>query len=158
MNYLKSSVFLICFSLFSCSSSSFKIIVDKDRGAEIIGTPDRFLPQCERVEMDDGTINYGFMIHFLDEEKTVGTATGMLTNKDACFKWKDEVHKILSNGKLIRLQGFGKLEDPRILEDFKYTFDKHGTFYGNGRSIDFFNIQNDIEECYSKYSEKNCSI
>ncbi|NOT77497.1 MAG: hypothetical protein HOP07_00680 [Bacteriovoracaceae bacterium] len=155
MNYLKSSVFLICFFLFSCSGSSYKIIVNENN-AKIIGTPDRFLPQCERVEMDDGTINYGFMIHFLDEEKTVSTATGLLTTPAACFEWIGEVQNILDTGQEIIINGFGNMTEPRVEEIYTHIFKGHGTFKGNGRSIDLFSIRNNLGKCFSNF-EGRCS-
>ncbi len=54
----------------------------------MIATPDRFLLYCEKIIKDDDTIAYGFMILFLDEQKTVGGVAGMLITEKACLKWK----------------------------------------------------------------------
>ena len=125
MDFLKSSIFTVVLFLFGCSSSNYKVVLDKDGGAEVISTPDRFLPYCEKVVKDDGTVAYGFMILFLDEKKTVGTATGMLTSQKACSKWKSGVQKILDHGQLVVLAGFGNITNPRVVEKFSHTFEKH---------------------------------
>lgn len=116
---------------------------------DVIATPDRFLPYCEKVIMDDDTIAYGFMILFLDEQKTVGGAAGMLTTEKACLKWKNGVQKILDTGELITLKGFGDMEEPRAVGEFAYTFEKHGTYHSNERSMDFFSIRNNQGSCFS---------
>lgn len=149
MNFLKNSVFIAFLLFFGCSSSKYEASVDKDGGAEVIGSPDRFLPYCEKVVKDDDTVAYGFMILFLDEKKTVGTATGMLTSHKACMKWEKEVQTILDHGQSISLTGFGNITKPRIVARFAHTFRKHGTFYDNGRSMDFFSIRNDNGNCFS---------
>lgn len=153
MHFLKNNIFIITFLFCACSSpspsSSYKIITDKDLGADVIATPDRFLPYCEKVIKDDDTIAYGFMIFFLDEQKTVGGAAGMLTSEKACLKWKSGAQKILDTGELITLRGFGNIEEPRTMDEFTYTFEKHGTYYSNGRSMDFFSIRNNRGTCFS---------
>jgi hypothetical protein len=149
MNFLKNNIFITIFLFYGCSSSNYKINLDKDGGAEVIGSPDRFLPYCEKVVKDDDTVAYGFMILFLDEKKTVGTATGMLTSHKACLKWENQVQKILDHGQSIVLAGFGNLTKPRAIQRFSHTFEKHGTFHDNGRSMDFFSIRNNRGSCFS---------
>lgn len=149
MNFLKNNIFLFLVFLSSCTSSSYKANLDKDLGGDIIATPDRFLPYCEKVTMDDGTIAYGFVIFFLDEEETIGTATGKLTTKKACLKWKSGSQKILDTGRLISLKGFGNIEKPRVVGEYSYTFKDHGTFHSNERSMAFFSIRNDQGGCFS---------
>jgi len=77
------------------------------------------------------------MILFLDEKKTVGTATGMLTSQEYCLKWKSGVQNILNHGQMIVLAGFGNITEPRVAERFFHTFEKHDTYFDNGRSMDF---------------------
>ena len=149
MYFLKNNIFILAFFLTGCSSSSYKAIVDKNGGAQVISTPDRFLPYCEKVIKDDGTVLYGFMILFLDEKKTVGTATGMLTSKEFCLKWKSGVQRILDHSHQVVLAGFGNINEPRVVERFSHTFEKHGTFFDNGRSMDFFSIRNNRGDCFS---------
>ena len=132
-----------------CSSSSYKVIVGNDGLVDVIASPDRILPYCEKVIKDDGTVSYGFMIFFLDEQKTAGAATGMLTDHKTCSTWKTGVQKVLESGKIITLNGFGNIEEPRIVEEFTYHFEKHGTFHSNSRSFSFFSIRNDTGHCFS---------
>ncbi len=149
MYFLKNSTFIIALSLCGCSSTTYKASIDKDNGGVVVTTPDRFLPFCEKVIKDDGTVAYGFMVFFLDEIKTVGTATGRLTNNAACLEWKNGVQKILDTGKLITLEGFGNIEEPRVMDNFSYHFKGHGTYQSNGRSMAFFSVSNELGSCYS---------
>ncbi|MCE3013861.1 MAG: hypothetical protein LW878_12415 [Proteobacteria bacterium] len=149
MHYSKSNIIALALFCLGCSSSTYQMRHDKDGGAEIITTPDRVSPNCEKVVKDDGTQAAGFMIHILDEEKTVATATGMLTTPKACEDWKNVVEKILENGRVITLSGFGNMHSPRVEEKFSHFFKAHGTFLGNGRSMDFFSIRNNQGACYS---------
>lgn len=149
MHFLKSNILAIIVLLYGCSGIKYKTIVDKNLGAEIISTSDRFLPYCEKVILDNGKIAYGFMILFLDEEKTVGTATGMLTTKRQCTEWEKGVHKILGHDLTVSLRGFGNISKPRVVERFSHTFERHGTFFDNGRSMDFFSIRNNHGSCFS---------
>jgi hypothetical protein len=152
MTNLKINI-LVLLLLYGCSTLVYKAIANKDLN-EITATPDRFLPYCEKVVKDDGTVAFGFMILFLDEEKTVGTATGMLTSQSACSEWKNEVQRIMDKGQSVILTGFGNMKEPRIVEKFSHTFVKHGTFYGTGRSFDFFSIRNNLGQCFSTYRSK----
>ena len=153
MTNLKINILVLLLLLYGCSTSAYKATANKDLN-EISATPDRFLPYCEKVVKDDETVSFGFMILFLDEEKTVGTATGMLTSQNACLQWKNEVQRIMDKGQLVILTGFGNMKEPRIVEKFSHTFAKHGTFYDNGRSFDFFSIRNNLGECFSTYRSK----
>lgn len=149
MHFLRNNIFIILIFLQGCSSSSFEISVDKDGGVDVIATSDRFLPYCEKVIKDDGTVSYGFMVLFLDEQKTVGGAAGMLTTENTCLKWKRGAQKILDAGESVTLKGFGDMEEPRTGEEFTYTFEKYGTYHSNGRSMDFFSIRNKHSGCFS---------
>lgn len=73
----------------------------------------------------------------------------MLTTENACLKWKSGAQKILDTGELITLKGFGDMEEPRTVKKFIYTFEKHGTYHSNGRSMDFFSIRNNHGSCFS---------
>lgn len=150
MHFLKNNILFVFLFLYGCSSSNYKVIVDNDRGVEVIASPDRFLPYCEKVIKDDDTVAYGFMIMFLDEIKTVAGAAGMLTTQKMCLKWKSGVQYILDTGELITLSGFGNMKEPRVItKEYSYTFGKHGTFLSNERSMAFFSIRNDSDHCFS---------
>ena len=150
MHFLKNNILFVLLILHGCSSLNYKMIVDKDHSVEVITSPDRFLPYCEKVVKDDSTVAYGFMIMFLDEAKTVSAAAGMLTSKKMCLKWKSGVQNILDTGELITLSGLGNMEEPRVITgEYSYTFGKHGTFSSNERSMDFFSIRNDTDHCFS---------
>lgn len=150
MYFLRNNIFIMLLFLQGCSSSNYKVILGNDGLVDVIASPDRILPYCEKVIKDDGTVSYGFMIMFLDEIKTVAGAAGMLTSQKMCLKWKSGVQKILDTGKLITLSGFGNMKEPRVItEEFSYTFGKHGTFPSNERSMAFFSIRNDSDHCFS---------
>jgi hypothetical protein len=149
MHYSKSNIIALAMFCLGCSSTTYQMHHDKDGGTEIITSPDRVAPSCEKVVKDDGTQAAGFMIHVLDEEMTVATATGMLTTPKACEDWKKAVEKILIHAQIITLAGFGNMNSPRVEEKFSHFFKAHGTFLGNGRSMDFFSIRNNRGACYS---------
>lgn len=149
MHVLKNSIFIVTLLIFGCASSSYKIILDNQSSVKVVATADRYLPYCEKVIKDDGTIAYGFMVFFLDEEKTVGTAAGMLTSEKYCLKWKSGVQKILDAGGIITLKGSGNMKEPRTFDEYAYKFEKHGTYPSNGRSMAFFSILNSHGTCFS---------
>lgn len=156
MNFLKNN-FILLLAFYGCTSinSTYNTTIDKDGGVEVVAISNRFSPYCEKVVKDDGTIAYGFMILFLDEEKTIGSATGMLTSNKACSEWQAEVKKILIHGQLVTLRGFGLgMEHPRLVEDFTHSFDNYGTYHGNGRSMDFFSIRNNNGECFATNTDR----
>lgn len=151
MHFLRSSFLVLLFSLFhlGCTTSRYKVIVSETSADEIHATPDRFLPHCEQI--DTLPNRYGFMVHFLDDIKTVATAAGMMTDKKTCQKWENEIRKILNGGKAIVLKGAGNMNAPRETEKFFFTFPKHGTFQGNGRSLQFFKMINENGGCFTMY-------
>lgn len=153
MKNLKINILILILVLHGCSTSAYKA-TDNNGLNEITATADRFLPYCEKVVKDDGTMAFGFMILFLDEEKTVGAVAGMLTSETACLQWKSDVERIMDTRESIILIGFGNMKEPRTAEKFSYRFDKHGTFYGNGRSFDFFSIRNNLGQCFSTYRSR----
>lgn len=157
MNYLKNNFIILLLTIYGCTSinSTYNATVDKDGGVEVIATPDRFSPYCEKVVKDDGTTSYGFMILFLDEEKTIGSATGMLTSTAACSEWQTEVKKVLDHAQSVTLRGFGfSMKHPRVVEDFAYAFGNYGIRQSNGRSMDFFSIRNNNGECFATNTDR----
>ena len=152
MNVLKNNFLILVLFVYGCSSinSTYKENIIETGAVEVIATPDRISAYCDKVVKDDDTIAYGFMILFLDDMKTTGIATGMLTSEKACVEWQKEVKAVLSQGNSISLRGFDNgMKQPRIVESFEYTFEKHGTYHSNGRAIDFFSIRNEHGKCFS---------
>ncbi len=149
---LRNSFYFFILLIYGCTN--YKVVIDKNSGAVITASPDRILPFCEKVIQDDKTVAYGFMIFFLDEEYTVGSATGMLTTSEACFEWRAKVQKIIDQGRQITIKGYGKMAEPRIVEKYTYTFNGHGTFHSNGRTIDLFSIRNELGKCFTNFQDR----
>lgn len=138
--------------MYGCSSinSTYKESISETGAVEISTTRDRISAYCEKVVKDDDTIAYGLMILFLDDMKTVGIATGMLTSEKACSEWQKEARAVLSQGNSISLRGFDNgMKQPRTVESFEYNFENYGTYHSNGRAIDFFSIRNEHGKCFS---------
>jgi hypothetical protein len=74
-----------------------------------------------------------------------------MTDKKTCQKWENQIRKILDGGKSIVLKGAGNMNAPRETEKFVHTFPKHGTFHGNGRSLQFFKMTNENGGCFAMY-------
>lgn len=152
--------FLLFINIFIFQACSTKPLheVTRKGGAlgivEIITTPDRVLPYCEKIDTSPG--RYGFMVLILDEENTVGGGSGMMSSLKGCKDWEVAVRKVLDRGKRIRLVGTGRYDEPRIKEKFTYTFSGHGTFHSNGRSFGLTAITNEHQDCFGMFSRK-CS-
>lgn len=56
---------------------------------------------------------------------------------------------------MVTVRGRGDAEAPIIKEEFKYIFKKHGTYFGNGRSLNFLAIWNDKRDCHSNFNGKD---
>lgn len=56
---------------------------------------------------------------------------------------QDAADKIIQNAQLVTVRGRGDAEAPIVKEEFKHTFKKHGTYFSNGRSLNFLAIWND---------------
>lgn len=153
------SSLLLLFVVSGCSTSSFKIKNETNSLTELLVTPDRVLLQCEELDEDPDVGAYGFMVHILDEEKTVTTsALAIRPDKENCERFIQKMNRILKSGKQIYIGNINKLsQQTRTLEDrrFRYMFPGHGTFFSNGRSLEFVFIANEKGQCYSPTAEKN---
>ncbi len=126
------------------------------QGTEIEATPDRIIAECEFITEYEGDYQnpYGFMIHILDNEKTVLTVSnGTVLDKKDCFERLRVSEKIINNSTKVFVLGRGDANAPIKLEIFTHRFPEHGTFYGNGRSLNFLGIWNDNGQCYSAFNE-----
>jgi hypothetical protein len=144
--------------LAGCATSSYRVSNRYGRRIELEATPDRIVLQCEKA-LEDSDAIYGFMIHVLDEEKTVldVVQTNNL-DKQSCFERIEQISHILQTGKKIYIAGFGDIDDPREIEEWKHTFPRFGTFNSNGRMLQFAAIANEHGTCYdAQYGdEKPC--
>lgn len=139
----------------ACTTSSYRVVDQDQCRTELQVTPDRILLECEDIKdhADAGNPegNYGFMIHVLDEEDTVLTMIQepVIGRKD-CFKRRDDIAKILRNGKSIYIGTHLTLNEPRAKGNRSFsTFRKNGTYFENGRSLQFSVIKNEHGHCYS---------
>ncbi len=148
---ISSLFFLFVFS--GCSTSSFKIKEETDSLTELLVTPDRIVLQCEELDEDPDEGAYGFMVHILDEKKTVTTsALSIRPDKENCERFIQKIGHILKNGHQISIWNRMNLSNqPRENDEmnFRYTFPGHGTFFSNGRSLEFVAIANEKGQCYS---------
>jgi hypothetical protein len=130
-----------------------KIKKETNSLTELLATPDRIILQCEELDEDPDVGTYGFMVHILDEKKTVTTsALGIRPDKENCERFIHKIKHILKNGKQIYIGSRTKLSNqPRKIEDthFRYVFPGHGTFFSNGRFMDLVVVANEKSQCYS---------
>jgi hypothetical protein len=114
--------------------------------------------ECEFIDnyTGDYTFPFGFMIHVLDNEKTVLTlSSGTVLEKEDCFNWQAESDKIIRNARIVTVRGRGYADAPPKIEVYKYTFKEHGTYFGNGRSLNFLAIWNDKGQCFDVMNRIN---
>lgn len=117
---------------------------------EVVLTPDRLLLICEDQEDDLG--RHGFMVHMLDEENTVITSIlTILPDKKNCERRIQKTKRILRKAKTVYVGNWSNLtKKPRVENrNRSYIFPGHGTFYSNGRSLQFAVFVNDRGECYN---------
>lgn len=148
--------------LFGCQTSKYKAGNVLALGTDIVVTRDRIILECEFVNDYDG-IDYkephGFMIYILDNEKTVLTvSSSTLLNKKDCFDWLQKADKIINNGRSILIRTRGDAYAPVNMDQLKYKFTHHGTYNGNGRSLNFLGIRNNLGQCLNVLANDNfCS-
>lgn len=152
---------MLTIGLFGCITSTYKAGKQSEVGTYIEVTPDRIIVECEFITDYEGDRSdpYGFMILLLDNEKKVLTvSSAIVLEKGDCFDWLKQSEKILSKGKSILVLGRGDAYAPGSMEKFAYNFPKHGTYYGNGRALNFLGIRNDKGQCLNALaSEDFCS-
>ncbi len=149
-----SSILVFSLLIFGCSTSSYKINNSADFRTELVVSPDRILLECEFIYDYTGDIKeaHGFMMHVLDDENTVLTVNqGNILGKEDCFRRINKIGKILKGGKRIFIGGTGDLKDSRVKENEQYVFPSLGTFYFNGRVLQFIVVWNENGQCYNTY-------
>ena len=125
-----------------CVTSSYQLGRSDRSRQELIVTPDRVVMTCTK-ESDDGEVFFGFMVHVLDDEKTVlDIIQGNRLDEESCLERIHKIGKILNGGNRIYISGMGSIIEPRTVDEFTYTFPKLGTFHGNGRVLQFAVIAN----------------
>ncbi|OYZ11946.1 MAG: hypothetical protein B7Y39_19115 [Bdellovibrio sp. 28-41-41] len=93
------------------------------------------------------------MIHILDLQNTVLTVSnGVVLEKVDCLERQAAADKIIKKAELVTVKGRGNAEAPVVNGEFKHNFKKHGTYLGNGRSLNFLAIWNNRKECYSAFA------
>jgi len=159
MAYLQKSNLLIMTVLIflsGCVTSKYHAGKQKAFGTDIEVTPDRVIVECEFITDYEGDRSdpYGFMIHVLDNEKTVLTlSSATVLEKSDCFDWLKQSEKIISKGKSILVRGRGDAHAAAKMEKWAYNFSKHGTFYGNSRALNFLGIRNDKGQCLNTLAD-----
>lgn len=144
--------------LSGCATSSYRIANRDGQAIELEVSSNRVLLQCEYAS-ENKEIPYGFMIHVLDEERTVlNLIQGNTLSKGDCFNRLDKIGRILKNGKRIYVAGIGDIDKPREREKWMHHFSGLGTFNSNSRGLQFFAIANEHGHCFDAYSweEKPC--
>ncbi len=154
MTFLRNSMILSLFIFLSgCVTSSFKVLRQRELAAEIKVTPDRVIVECEFQYKDEDGDGYGFLMHVLDDEKTVlSVVQTNVLDKGSCMRRLQKIGKILNTGKAIYIGGMGNVIKPRMEEERTYIFPNFGTFHRNGRSMQFAVVANEKGLCYDAYS------
>lgn len=155
----KHSILLSFFFLLNgCVTSRYSAGKANALGTDIKVSPDRIITECEFITDYDGDRKspYGFMIHLLDLQNTVLTVSnGIVLEKEDCLERQTAADKIIKNAELVTVRGRGNAEAPIVKEEFKHTFKKHGTYFGNGRSLNFLAIWNEKRNCHSIINGEN---
>lgn len=160
MKNLKNKILLLfflfhigCTTISNGGDSIFVVKRELNGVVETVVTPDRVLLQCVDSEEDpDEGGRYLFMILMLDEKSTVTTSMwGLRPDKRSCERVQRDIYRVLKNAKSVYIGSWGRLSDRPREEDRKlsYAFPIHGTFYDNGRVLQFGVITNDRGECYN---------
>ncbi|OYZ11026.1 MAG: hypothetical protein B7Y39_19775 [Bdellovibrio sp. 28-41-41] len=150
---------VILFSLFGCTTATYRAYKENSLGTDIEVSPDRVITECEFITDYEGDRKnpYGFMIHILDLQKTVLTVSNaVVLEKEDCLERQTAVDKIIKNAhQILTIRGRGDAEAPIVKEKFKSTFKKHGTYFGNGRSLNFISVWNDKRDCYNVLGDED---
>lgn len=116
---------------------------------ELKVTPDRVLLHCEPQPGHEVENAHGFMMHILDDKKTVLTVTQFnILDKEECFDGLRKIGKILKTGKIVYVGGVGDLTKLKAQNHRQYTFPGFGAFPSNSQSLKFVVIANDRGLCY----------
>lgn len=154
-------VFIVLFALTisGCAGTSY-LVSDRDGAKiELMVAPDHVLLECEYAS-ENKEVPFGFMIHVLDDKKTVLTISqGNTVSKNDCDNRLKKIGRILTKtAKPIYIAAIGDIDEPRTAEATKYTYPGVGTFNGNGRALQFRAIANEEGLCFDAYSwdDKPC--
>lgn len=148
------SVGILLAGLIGCSTSIYRVDKPNFLGTDISVSPSRVITQCEFIDNYSGDYKnpYGFMIHILDKENTVLTVSnGTVLEKKDCLERQEYANKIIQKGTLITIRGRGDAEAPREKGKFPHYFPQYGTFFDNGRSLNYLAIWNDKGQCYDAF-------
>lgn len=149
LNRNKVASFLLFFLVCGCATSSFDVIKQGNFVVELKVTPDRILLECEPQRGHEVENAYGFIMHILDDKKTVLTVAQFnILAKEECFDGLRKIGKILKTGKFIYVGGMGNMTESNKRNNQKYTFSRLGTFQNNGKTIKFMVIANEHRLCY----------
>ena len=151
----------ISLCLTSCATSHYLAKKPNSLGTDITVTPDRVIAECEFITDYEGDYvdPYGFMIHILDNEKTVLTVSnGTVLEKKDCFDRLKASERIIEKGHLVVVRGRGDANGPHKSDSYSYYFPRHGKFPGNGKALNFLAIWNDKGQCYDAFNppERAC--
>lgn len=138
----------------SCISSQYKIHQYVDDKVALLVSPDRVWAECEDLYAGGGDRpgSFGFLIHILDEEKTVLTGIqSNQTSKSDCEQKVALIEKILKNSKQVYIAGTTDFKELRKNTGIFYTFPKHGKFYDNGRSMQWDVLKGEDGTCVTAY-------
>lgn len=155
-NSSKSKIPLGCFLLafLGCASSQYAIHQREGERTALLVSPDRIVVECEDQYAGGGDRkdSFAFMIHVLDEEKTVLTVfQSNQTGSNDCFAKLKKTEFILKNSKQVYIAGIVNLNKPRKIEKTIYSFPKFGNFYGNGRGMSLSVIKGEDGTCVTAY-------
>jgi hypothetical protein len=155
-NLRRSSAALVFAFIFfvGCVSTKYKVIQSKLNAVGLLITTDRILLECEDLHAGGGDRpgSFGFMIHMLDEEKTVLTGIWSLqVSKTRCQEMVRDIERIMKRSKQVYIAGVSDLREPRTMGMESYTFPKLGTYRDNGRSMQWFVLKGEDGSCVTAY-------
>ncbi len=156
----KHAVLLPLLVLVGCATSSYQVLYQDGRTAELNVTPDRVLLECEYLADADEKGLYGFMMHVLDEQNIVVTlAQSNTVDREGCQDRLKNIKKILAGGMKIYVANRGDLNEVDAISRREYNFPGIGRFKSNGRSLEFVAISNEYGLCYNAhggFQDKPC--
>lgn len=154
----KPLIFIIMILFCGCSSSFYKVTNADEYRAELNVTPDRVLLKCEKIS--DENEFYLFFMYVLDDENTVlAVMQGNNLGIEDCEERISFIGKMKKNGKVIRIGGMNDINKLREIDKKDpYVFPGLGTYYSNGRVLQFMAVMNDKGTCFDAYhgDEKPC--
>ena len=153
---LKNKLMITCLLLVqSCASSKIKIHQIENGKIGYLVSSDRVLVECEDLFASGGDRpgSFGFYIHILDEANTVlNGIQSIQTTKKECFSKVGIIQKILKESKTVYIAGVTNLNKPRSIEqDRKYVFPNLGTYFGNGRPMQWYVLKGEDGTCVTAY-------